>query len=79
MVPQQPPENLSDDPHDAKGLREQAATCRRLAAAALTRAGNSSMNALADHFDEQAQRLDPTDGLEMKSAEAPAALPRAAN
>lgn len=40
-------------------LREQAAACRRLAAAARTRAGNSSLNALADHFDDQAARLDP--------------------
>jgi hypothetical protein len=40
-------------------LREQAAACRRLAAVAQTRSGTSSLRALADHFDEQARKLDP--------------------
>lgn len=44
----------------AEGLREQAASCRRLAAAARTRSGTSSLNALADHFDNQARKLDPS-------------------
>ncbi|MES2137750.1 MAG: hypothetical protein V4502_11915 [Pseudomonadota bacterium] len=44
----------------ADSLREQAAACRRLAAAARTRAGTSSLGALADHFDEQARKLDPS-------------------
>lgn len=44
----------------ADSLREQAASCRRLAAAARTRSGNSSLNALADHFDEQARQIDPS-------------------
>lgn len=79
MASQQPPENQSDDPHSAKGLREQAAACRRLAAAALTRAGNSSMNALADHFDEQAQSLDPMERIEMIRTETAVAVPKAAS
>ena len=44
----------------ADSLREQAAACRRLAGAARTRAGNSSLAALADHFDEQARKIDPS-------------------
>jgi hypothetical protein len=43
----------------AEDLREQAAACRRLAAAARTRAGTSSLTALADHFDDRARRIDP--------------------
>jgi len=56
-----------DSPDGARGLRDQAAACRRLAAQAKTRAGNSSMSALADHFDEQARMLDlavPTSSTE---------------
>ena len=48
------------NPDGAEGLRNQAAACRRLAAQARTRAGTSSMRALADHFDEQARTLDIT-------------------
>ena len=44
----------------AEGLREQAAACRRLAANARTRAGRTSIEALGDHFDEQARKLDPS-------------------
>lgn len=44
----------------ADGLREQAASCRRLAAAARTRSGMTSLQALGDHFDEQARKLDPS-------------------
>ena len=43
----------------AEGLREQAASCRRLASVARTRAGRTSIEALGDHFDEQARKLDP--------------------
>ena len=43
----------------ADSLREQAAACRRLASTARTRAGTSSLGALADHFDEQARKIDP--------------------
>ena len=43
----------------AESLREQAASCRRLAAASATRSGRTSLNALADHFEAQARKLDP--------------------
>jgi hypothetical protein len=55
---QPPAEIFPDNPDGAEGLRNQAAACRRLAAQARTRAGTTSMNALADHFDEQARRAD---------------------
>ncbi len=58
MDAQQPTEIFPDNPDGAEGLRNQAASCRRLAARARTCAGTSSMNALADHFDEQARRAD---------------------
>jgi hypothetical protein len=41
-------------------LRQQAAACRRLAAASRTRAGRTSLDALADHFEAQALKLDPS-------------------
>jgi hypothetical protein len=44
----------------ADSLREEAAACRRLAANSRTRAGRSSLCALADHFDDQARKLDPS-------------------
>jgi hypothetical protein len=44
----------------ADSLREQAAACRRLAAASRTRSGRTSLIALADHFDAQARTLDPS-------------------
>ena len=56
-TPQPDPRGTRDA---ADGLREQAASCRRLAAAARTRSGNTSLNALAEHFDEQARKLDPS-------------------
>jgi len=43
----------------ADGLREQAAACRRLASKARTRAGKKGLDALGDHFDEQARKIDP--------------------
>jgi hypothetical protein len=43
----------------ADSLREQAASCRRLAAQARTRAGSKALDALGDHFDGQALHLDP--------------------
>jgi hypothetical protein len=46
-------------PDTAESLREQAASCRRLAAASATRSGRTSLNALADHFEAQARKLDP--------------------
>ena len=45
---------------DAQALRDQAAAGRRLASVARTRPGKTSIEALADHFDEQARKLDPT-------------------
>ena len=58
MDGQPPIEIFPDNPDGPEGLRNQAAACRRLATRARTRAGTSSMNALADHFDEQARRAD---------------------
>ena len=43
----------------AEQLREQAAACRRLAVNARTRAGTRALDALGDHFDDRARRLDP--------------------
>jgi hypothetical protein len=54
--PPQPRTN-SDQAHS---LRSQAAACRRLATASRTRTGRTSLEALADHFDEQARKLDPS-------------------
>jgi hypothetical protein len=51
-------EIFPDNPDGARGLRDQAAACRRLAGEARTKAGTTSMNALADRFDEQALRVD---------------------
>jgi len=53
------PEPLPHSRIRANGLREQAASCRRLAAVARTLPGSISLNELADHFDEQARKLDP--------------------
>ena len=44
----------------ADSLREQAASCRRLASAARTRSGKTSLQELGDHFDEQARTIDPS-------------------
>jgi hypothetical protein len=54
-----PLENQSN-PDTGDSLRSQAAACRRLAAAARTRSGRTSLEALANHFDEQARKLDPS-------------------
>lgn len=43
----------------AHGLREQAASCRRLAAQAKTVRGSSALAAVADYFDADARRIDP--------------------
>jgi len=43
----------------AEQLREQAAACRRLALRSSTRAGKQGLDELGDHFDTQAQGLDP--------------------
>ena len=44
---------------NAGSLREQAAACRRLSVQARTRQGVRALEALGDHFDEQARKLDP--------------------
>ena len=43
----------------AEGLREQAASCRRLARRARTDAGGTALRAVADQFDSDARRIDP--------------------
>lgn len=43
----------------ADELRGQAAACRRLAVTARTRAGTKALDALGDHFDDRARKLDP--------------------
>lgn len=43
----------------AYGLREQAASCRRLATRAITARGSSALTAVADYFDADARRIDP--------------------
>jgi len=43
----------------AEGLREQAASCRRLACRASTLRGSTALNAVAQYFDADARRLDP--------------------
>lgn len=63
------------NPDGAEGLRNQAAACRRLAMQSRTLAGTSSMTALADHFDEQAMRLELAE--QTGSAEASGAAPEA--
>jgi hypothetical protein len=59
LDPSNSPDPQPKPKDSADSLREQAAACRRLALAAPTRAGNSSLAALADHFDDQARKLDP--------------------
>jgi hypothetical protein len=43
----------------ADGLREQAASCRRLSRRARTTAGATALNTVAAHFDDDARRIDP--------------------
>jgi hypothetical protein len=42
----------------ADGLREQAASCRRLSKRARTAAGSKALNRIAEHFDDDANRID---------------------
>jgi len=44
----------------ADELREQAASCRQLARRARTASGLSALTAVADQFDDDAGRIDPT-------------------
>ena len=43
----------------ADGLREQAASCRRLAGRASTPRGSRALIDVADFFDADARRIDP--------------------
>lgn len=43
----------------ADGLREQAASCRRLARRARTGSGWTALTAVAEQFDTDARRIDP--------------------
>jgi hypothetical protein len=43
----------------ADGLREQAASCRRLAKRARTNDGATALKTVAEHFDDDARRIDP--------------------
>lgn len=44
----------------ADELREEAASCRRLAKRARTRGGCSALTTVADQLDDDARRVDPT-------------------
>lgn len=44
----------------AVGLREQAACCRKLAVRARTESGSTALKTVADLFDDDARRIDPT-------------------
>lgn len=43
----------------AEELREQAASCRRLARRARTRGGSTALATVAEQFDQDARRIDP--------------------
>lgn len=43
----------------AEDLREQAASCRRLAKRARTSSGATALTGVADQFDDDARRIDP--------------------
>jgi len=44
----------------ADELREQAASCRRLARRARTDGGSSALTSVADSFDDDARKIDPS-------------------
>ena len=44
----------------AEELREQAASCRRLARRARTSGGSTALRNVADQFDDDARRIDPS-------------------
>lgn len=44
----------------AEGLREQAACCRKLAVRARTPSGSTALETVAELFDDDARRIDPT-------------------
>ena len=43
----------------ADELREQAASCRRLALRARTNGGSTALTTVANQFDDDARRIDP--------------------
>jgi hypothetical protein len=43
----------------ADELREQAASCRRLARRARTRGGSTALKTVSEQFDTDARRIDP--------------------
>ena len=47
----------------ADELREQAASCRRLARRARTKGGTSALNSVAEQFDDDARRIDPASSI----------------
>ncbi len=53
MNPSQSREDAAD------GMREQAASFRRLAKTARTDSGSAALNAIAEEFDTDARRMDP--------------------
>jgi hypothetical protein len=44
----------------AEDLREQAASCRRLARRARTPSGSDALTTVAEQFDDDARRIDPS-------------------
>jgi hypothetical protein len=59
MPPRPADETRQQRAESADSLREQAAACRRLSIQARTRQGVRALEALGDHFDEQARKIDP--------------------
>jgi hypothetical protein len=59
MPPRPADETRQQCAESADSLREQAAACRRLSIQARTRQGVRALEALGDHFDEQARKIDP--------------------
>lgn len=51
-----PPQSRGDA---ADALREQAASCRRLARRARTSGGSTALETVAEQFDDDARRIDP--------------------
>jgi hypothetical protein len=58
MIPPQSREPVSRE-DAAEGLREQAASFRRLAKTARTDSGSAALKAIAEEFDTDARRIDP--------------------
>ena len=44
----------------AEELREQVESCHRVAKRARTKGGSSALTTVADQFDDDARRMDPT-------------------